>query len=96
MLVFGYIPKVLEEHDPLFTSGARLTTRLENAHPISRDRVYWSLSLMHLQYYGNPRLVSRSTGHDSSRGSFDKLCLAVLGSLFCRWGSYGEDINRAA
>lgn len=96
MPVFGYIPKVVEQHDPLFASGARLTIGLENAHPVSGDGVYWSLSLTHLQYYGNPRLVPRSTVHDSSRVSFDKLCLAVLGSLFCRWGRHGEDIHRAA
>jgi hypothetical protein len=46
---------------------------------------YWSLSLAHLRYYGDPVLTRRSLARDSSRIHFEQLMQVNLGSLCNFW-----------
>ncbi|QMW41239.1 hypothetical protein G4B11_004563 [Aspergillus flavus] len=54
---------------------------LEDADPSHSTGIFWSLSLSHLRYYGDPVLCRRSVAEDASRGSFNEFTLVALGSF---------------
>ena len=69
------------QNDPLVGSGGIITIGLQNANPDTDHGVYWSLSLAHLRYHGDPVIRTASAGGQSSRVSIDQLLMVTLGSV---------------
>lgn len=96
IIVLGDTVAAVGLKDPLVASGGSLTIGLNDADRSGdKSGVYWSLSLAHLRYYGDPVVSSRSVGNDPSRITFEQLEMAVLGSLLRGWG-IGRSQNVAA
>lgn len=96
IIVLGDTVAAVGLKDPLVASGGSLTIGLTDADRSGdKSGVYWSLSLAHLRYYGDPVVSSRSVGNDPSRITFEQLEMAVLGSVLSRWGN-GRDHSIAA
>lgn len=73
-------------------SGAgRLIVGLEDADPSHSTGIFWSLSLSHLRYYGDPVLCRRSVAEDASRVSFNEFTLVALGCFLQRWCTWTQD-----
>ena len=83
-------------NDPLVADGACLTVGLQSVNEDEAKGVFWSLSLAHLRYYGEPVVSSRSTALEFSRVSFSDLELVVLGSVLGGWHDTREDLLVAA
>ena len=83
--------------DPLINTGSSLTIGLQIEDPERKqDGLYWSLSLSHLRYYGNPIASERAATRDASRLSFQDLTLVAFGSLVAEWGdSVNNTITQA-
>lgn len=96
MVVLGDAMADVGLNDPLVALGGSLTIGLTNVNRSDDDSgLYWSLSLRHLRYYGDPVVTSRSAGGDPSRITFEQLEMAVLGSVLSGCQSAGEDILAA-
>ena len=76
--------------DTLIAPGRVLTIGLQMERGDDPQGVYWSLSLAHLRYYGDPVVRRRALAQDSSRISFDELMKVALGSLSTYWGRPGQ------
>ena len=96
IVVLGETVASVTFNDPLIAEGACLTVGLQNRDEDEGRGVYWSLSLAHLRYYGEPVTSTRSTGCDPSRVPFSHLELAVLGSVLGGWNGVGDDVVTAA
>ncbi|KAH0565865.1 hypothetical protein GP486_000743 [Trichoglossum hirsutum] len=96
MVVLGSTTTEVEQKDPLLAPGGCLTIGLENSDSSLSGGVYWSLSLAHLRYYGEPIQRSRSIGGDSSRIPFEDFTLAALGSVFIGLGAHESRILAGA
>lgn len=82
--------------DDKLVRGGRLTIGLENPDPDVDEGLYWSLSLAHLRFYGDPVTVNSFTTRDASRVSIEELHYVALGSLLAHWGDAGLDVDPAA
>ena len=86
MVVLGSEEKLVRQQDSLITEGGYLTVGLESANPHDgNEGVYWSLSLAHLRFYGDPVLAHRYVGNDASRVTFRSFTLLALGSFLRTW-----------
>jgi len=89
----------IQFHDPLVQVGGVVTLGLQCANSLG-DGVHWSLSLLHLRYYGSPVAVERSIGSigsDDGRLTLPELHLVTLGCLISSWrGAAGFDLITAA
>lgn len=96
LIVLGSDPVNVHQQDPLVADGGVLTIGLQTEDPDRQEGVFWSLSLAHLRYYGDPLTSSRAACSDASRLSFEDLTLVVLGGVIGQWSRCGEDIFAAA
>ena len=92
MIVRGHTTKETQQKDSLVPLGGIITLGLQSDAQTDK-RVFWSLPLAHLRYYGDPIQSSRSTGHDASRGTADQLVYVALGALFKAWFETSRDIS---
>ncbi|GKT49507.1 uncharacterized protein ColSpa_09688 [Colletotrichum spaethianum] len=95
MIVFGDRNKTIKQHDNLITKGGCLTIGLEDADQSQSKGVYWSLSLAHLRFYGDPIICQRSAAEDASRVTFNEFTLVALGCFlqkWCAWTQHGLEI----
>jgi hypothetical protein len=86
IVVFADKPSKVTFGDELMTDAGHLTIGLQSADDDGRNGIYWSLSLAHLRFYGEPVLSSGTTGNDNSRVSFAQLKMVVLGAVMGGWG----------
>ncbi|GMF66839.1 unnamed protein product [Aspergillus oryzae] len=91
MDVFCVSNKTVEQEDALMSGAGRLIVGLEDADPSYSTGIFWSLSLSHLRYYGDPVLCRRSVAEDASRVSFNEFTLVALGCLLQRWCTWTQD-----
>lgn len=83
--------------DPVIEHSGQLTIGLQNPNADTDEGVYWSLSLAHLRFYGDPVKVTSFTTRDGSRLSIEEFQFLVLGSILSDWGSlYTSDFTQAA
>ena len=91
LLVLGESVSNIKFGDDLVDPSGQLTIGLENAEPEVDEGIYWSLSLSHLRFYGDPVTVRTSTARDVSRLNMDEMGLLALGSVTADWGEDGLD-----
>jgi hypothetical protein len=72
--------------DSLVPVGGLLTIPTKRLNEQDGSGVRWSLSLAHLRYYGEPVKISRYSGAELSRITFEQLGIVVLGSIAAGWG----------
>jgi hypothetical protein len=97
LLVLGERIAEIEFNDELIKGGGQLTIGLQDPDPNRDEGVYWSLSLAHLRFYGDPVKVTSFTTRDASRLSIDEFHLLVFGSILSDWGSlHARDFIDAA
>ena len=97
LLVLGTTTSTINFEDPIIADCGRLTIGLENPDTNHDEGVYWSLSLAHLKYYGDPVKVTSFTTRDASRLQLDEFSLLVLGSILADWGTHMTvEVNSAA
>ncbi|PVI00603.1 hypothetical protein DM02DRAFT_562852, partial [Periconia macrospinosa] len=72
--------------DSLVPIGGLLTIPAERVSEQDGSGIRWSLSLAHLRFYGGPVQISRSSGAEHDRITFENLGVAVLGSVTAGWG----------
>lgn len=82
LIVLGAEPRKVEFNDKLIPSSAVGTIGVQSKSP-GREGIQWSLALSHLEYYGDPVVVS--SDQDSSRLTFSQLQVVALGGLLGRW-----------
>ncbi|KAK0702215.1 hypothetical protein B0H67DRAFT_650272 [Lasiosphaeris hirsuta] len=78
----------LTMNDLTVAPGGTLTVGIQgNRTGDTKNRgIYWSLSLAHLRFYGQPVLQTRELSSSSCRITFDQFSKAALGALFAQWG----------
>jgi len=81
--------------DELVVDGGVLSIGVENVESDGKRGLYWSLSLSHLRYYGDPVTVS-SSSRESSSLSMDEFQYLVFGSITADWGRSLQDCLLAA
>ncbi|KAH8888441.1 hypothetical protein GQ53DRAFT_871375 [Thozetella sp. PMI_491] len=91
MDVFCESNKTVAQRDPLMCGAGRLIVGLEDADPLNSTGVFWSLSLSHLRYYGDPILCQRSAAEDASRVTFKEFTLVALGCFLQKWCTWRQD-----
>ena len=82
--------------DPLIAPGGVVTIGLQGVEPEDSRGVYWSLSLAHVRYYGDPVKSEGSVNSGLSRISIEDMWLVALGSMFALWGTEGSNTKEAA
>jgi len=83
--------------DDLVPKGGLMTIPTKHTSTEDGQGVRWSLSLAHLRFYGEPVKISRSSGAELSRITFDQLALVLLGAIAKGWGfDEVEDVTRVA
>ena len=90
LIILGSKIAHTKQNDPLVAPNGNVTIGLHGVEAADSQGVYWSLSLAHLRFYGDPVPSQRSVDTDLSRISFDDLWHVILGSLFATWGIVGE------
>jgi hypothetical protein len=96
LLVLGEKTSKIDFNDPVLDDSGQLTVGLRDPNPDHDEGVYWSLSLAHLRYYGDPVKVTSFTTRDASRLTIDEFHLLVLGSIISDWGNLRPDFDAAA
>lgn len=86
LIVLGSVPIFARQNDPLIAPGGTVTLGLQENESENSQSVYWSLSLAHVRYYGDPVLSERSLDSTQSRISIEDLWQVTLGSLITAWG----------
>jgi hypothetical protein len=86
LIVLGDQTQNIQFEDQLVSYGGVLSIGLENTEGAENRGLYWSLSLAHLRYYGDPVRVSSESSRESSRLSMDDFEFVVFGSLIADWG----------
>jgi hypothetical protein len=83
--------------DILVPKGGLMTIPTKHISTEDGEGVRWSLSLAHLRFYGEPVKISRSSGAELSRITFDQLALVILDAIARGWGfDEVEDVTRVA
>ncbi|KAK0624812.1 hypothetical protein B0T17DRAFT_253557 [Bombardia bombarda] len=87
----------LKMGDKVVGPGGTLTIGIEGRPDRSSANrgIYWSLSLGHLRYYGQPVLQTRKLTSYSSRITFNQFTIATLGALFEQWGVISSQIEQS-
>ncbi|OAP60059.1 hypothetical protein AYL99_05061 [Fonsecaea erecta] len=84
----------IRQGDELIPLGGLLTIGLKRTAPgTAHDGVYWSLSLAHLRYYGEPVHSSKSISAASHRLSIDQFAIVALGCVLGSWGVSTEGLS---
>lgn len=86
-MVLGERINEVKFDDPVIKESGQLTIGLQDPDPDKDEGVYWSLSLAHLRFYGDPVQVTSFTTRDASRLRMNEFHLLVLGSILSDWGS---------
>jgi hypothetical protein len=81
LLVLGEKATEIGLQDETISDSGQLTVGLQSPDPNKDEGVYWSLSLAHLQFYGDPVKVTSFTTLDTSRFDLREFHLLVLGSI---------------
>ena len=72
--------------DSLVEAGGLLTISLQAANEDEARGVYWSLSLAHLRFYGDPVFSTGEIGpNDKQRVTFNELGIVTLGCIAAEW-----------
>jgi hypothetical protein len=87
LLVLGEHVTKVDFKDPISEDCAQLTIGLWNPDHDKDEGVYWSLSLSHLRFYGDPVKVTSFTTRNASRLNIDELHLLAIGAFNADWGS---------
>jgi hypothetical protein len=87
LLVLGEHVTKVDFKDPIIENCAQLTIGLWDPDHDKDEGVYWSLSLSHLRFYGDPVKVTSFTTRDASRLNIDELHLLAMGAFSADWGS---------
>jgi len=87
LLVLGHKITEVDFKDEAISNSGQLTVGLQSPDSNKDEGVYWSLSLAHLRFYGDPVKVTSFTTRDASRLSIKEFHLLVLGSILSDWGS---------
>ncbi|UPL01317.1 hypothetical protein LCI18_012251 [Fusarium solani-melongenae] len=92
-------PDVIQQKDSLILGSGILTVDVERSSETTGS-VVWSLPLAYLRYYGEPVLINRTLGVNSTRISMDQFRYVLLGCVFGTWkgsgGSALDNINLMA
>jgi hypothetical protein len=97
LLVLGEGVTTIDFKDEVIKNCAQLTIGLWNPDGDKDEGVYWSLSLSHLRFYGDPVKVTSFTTRDASRLSIEELHLLAMGAFLADWGSLCvSDFTQAA
>jgi hypothetical protein len=97
LLVLGETATTVDFKDSVIANCAQLTIGLYNTNDDKDEGVYWSLSLSHLRFYGDPVKVTSSTTRDASRLSIDELHLLTMGAFLANLRSLRvSDFAKAA
>ncbi|KAG4439468.1 hypothetical protein IFR05_005047 [Cadophora sp. M221] len=83
--------KSIRIQDSLIAPGGILTIGLQLERKPDSKGIYWSLSLAHLRYYGDPVLRQRKFARDSSRIHLEQLMQVAIASLSTYWKTAGCD-----
>lgn len=83
LIVLGNEPIKVSFKDKLIPSTGVGTVGVESRTAEDREGIQWSLTLSHLQYYGDPILVQ--SNRDYSRVTFTQLRLVAFGSWLGAW-----------
>lgn len=95
LIVLGSIPRLARQNDPLIAPGGSVTLGLQENELETSRGVYWSLSLAHVRYYGDPVTFERSLDSTQSRISIEDLWQIALASLVTAWGETPANTLRA-
>jgi hypothetical protein len=87
LLIFGETSTTVQFSDPTAGDCGQLTIGLFDPDTNKDEGVYWSLSLSHLRFYGDPVKVTSFTTRDGSRLSLDEFHLLILGAMLSDCGS---------
>ena len=85
--------KKVEFNDSLIASSGALTLGMFKDGDSDLRGVYWSLSLAHLRYYGEPVVRTQAIARESSRITFLQLTQVALGSLSASWSRTLVPVN---
>ncbi|KAI0521209.1 hypothetical protein F5B22DRAFT_565905 [Xylaria bambusicola] len=75
----------IQMKDSLVKEGGILSLGFSDTGPHEPLGVYWSLSLAHHTFYGNPTLRTRRLDSDGSRLTLNEFILVCMGSLLSTW-----------
>ncbi|KAK2861102.1 hypothetical protein FQN49_004537 [Arthroderma sp. PD_2] len=89
-------PKEIRFYDSAVSPGGVLTIGLANSGDEGCGGVYWSLSLAHMHFYGNPVRAEACLNDKSSKISFNQLTQAMFGCLLGSWSLNVRQIPTAA
>ncbi|PMD39621.1 hypothetical protein L207DRAFT_429144, partial [Hyaloscypha variabilis F] len=81
MVVIGSAVQEVRYGDSLIPSSGQVTIGLQGSNSSSDHGLKWSLSLAHLRYYGDPSVVTRLAGIDTSRVSFNQFAFVIFGAV---------------
>ena len=95
LLVVSKETQIIEFNDTIIPDSGQLIIGLENPNPDRDEGVYWSLSLAHLKYYGDPVTATSFTVRDASKLTIEEFHLLVLGSVLSSWGRLGSNLDVA-
>jgi hypothetical protein len=87
LLILGESITTVDFKDSVIADCAQLTIGLWNPDRDKDEGVYWSLSLSHLRFYGDPVRVTSITTRDASRLGIEELHLLTMGALVADWGN---------
>ena len=90
MIVLGHDIKRVQLNDPLLPKTGTCTIGLEEQTASDGDGTRWSLTLSHMTFYGDPKIVHYQ--EDFSRISNDQFLIAVFGSLLGAWRVHDSGI----
>lgn len=97
LLILGESVTAVDFKDPVIADCAQLTIGLWNPDIDKDEGVYWSLSLSHLRFYGDPVKVTSITTRDASRLDIEELHLLTMGAFLADWGNLRvSDFTQAA
>jgi hypothetical protein len=97
LLILGESATTVDFKDPVIPECAQLTIGLRNPDSDKDEGVYWSLSLSHLRFYGDPVKVTSITTRDASRLNIEELHLLTMGAFVADWGNNRDsDFTKAA
>jgi hypothetical protein len=97
LIVLGDTTKTVDFGDPVIQRSGTFTIGLHNPDLGRDEGVYWSLSLSHLKFYGDPVKVTSFTTRDASRLDVGEFQLLIFGSVIAGCGNHcPQDIDSAA
>ncbi|KAH8750494.1 hypothetical protein F5882DRAFT_369451 [Hyaloscypha sp. PMI_1271] len=93
LLILKESIKRVQFKDDLIASSGTLTLGMFKDGDSGQQGVYWSLSLAHLRYYGDPVVRTQAITRESSRITFLQLMQVALGGLTASWSKTYAPVN---